>query len=49
LTYLVKILLPLADKAGEAFPREMFSQLMEELKRKFGGVTAAGDRFASRR
>jgi hypothetical protein len=39
LTYLVEIFLPLADKAGETFPRERFSQVMEELKRKFGGVT----------
>ena len=39
MTYLVEIFLPLADKAGQAFPTEMFSQVMEELKRKFGGVT----------
>ena len=39
MTYLVEIFLPLADKAGETFPMEMFSQVMEELKRKFGGVT----------
>ena len=37
--YLVEIFLPLADKAGETFPKERFSQVMEELKRKFGGVT----------
>jgi hypothetical protein len=34
LTYLVEIFLPLADKAGETFPTERFSQVMEELKRK---------------
>ena len=39
LTYLVEIFLPLADKAGETFPTEKFSQVMEESKRKFGGVT----------
>lgn len=39
MTYLVEIFLPLSDKAGETFPRERFSQVMEELKRKFGGVT----------
>lgn len=39
MTYLVEIFLPLADQAGETFPAEMFSQVMEELKRKFGGVT----------
>jgi hypothetical protein len=39
LTYLVEIFLPLADQAGQAFPMEMFSQVIEELKRKFGGVT----------
>jgi hypothetical protein len=39
LTYLVEIFLPLADKAGQAFPMEMFSQVMEELKCKFGGIT----------
>ena len=35
LTYLVEIFLPLADKAGETFPTEKFSQVMEESKRKF--------------
>ena len=39
LTYLVEIFLPLADQTGKTFPVEMFSQVMEELKRKFGGVT----------
>jgi hypothetical protein len=39
LTYLVEIFLPLADKTGVTFPTERFSQVMEELKRKFGGVT----------
>ena len=39
MTYLVEIFLPLADKAGETFPMERFSQVMEDLKRKFGGVT----------
>jgi hypothetical protein len=39
LTYLVEIFLPLADRAGKEFPMEMFSQVMEELKHKFGGVT----------
>jgi hypothetical protein len=37
--YLVEIFLPLADKAGETFPTERFSRVMEVLKRKFGGVT----------
>jgi hypothetical protein len=36
--YLVEIFLPLADKAGETFPTERFSQVMEVLKRKFGGT-----------
>ena len=36
---LTEIFLPLADKAGELFPTEKFSQVVEELKRKFGGVT----------
>jgi hypothetical protein len=39
LTYLVEIFLPLADKAGETFPRERLSEVMEELKRKFAGIT----------
>jgi hypothetical protein len=39
LTYLVEIFLPLTDQAGKAFPREMFSQVIKQLKRKFGGVT----------
>jgi hypothetical protein len=39
LNYLVEIFLPLAEQAGETFPRERFSQVMEELKCKFGGVT----------
>jgi putative membrane protein len=39
LTYLVETFLPLSDQAGKAFPRKMFSQVMEELKRKFGRVT----------
>jgi hypothetical protein len=39
LTYLVEIFRPLADKAGETFPTEKFSRVVEELKRKFGGVT----------
>ena len=36
--YLIEIFLPLADKTG-TFPMERFSQVIEELKRKFGGVT----------
>jgi hypothetical protein len=39
LTYLVEIFLPLADQAGETFCDGEVSQVMEELKRKLGGVT----------
>lgn len=40
MSYLVQILLPLADNEGVAFPAEMFRDLQAELTSRFGGVTA---------
>ena len=37
---LIEILLPVADNAGNAFPREAFDRVRRELIERFGGVTA---------
>ena len=38
--FLVQLLLPLYDNAGQRVPRERFAQLRDELTSKYGGVTA---------
>jgi hypothetical protein len=38
--YLIQILLPLYDNEGEAFAREVYDRVRDELTKKFGGVTA---------
>jgi len=37
--YLIQILLPLRDNAGEPFGRAEFDQVRRELAERFGGVT----------
>jgi hypothetical protein len=39
-TYLVQLLLPLYDKEGRPFSKELFESVRSELVEKFGGVTA---------
>jgi hypothetical protein len=38
--YLVQLLLPLHDAVGNAFERELFERIRNELTERFGGVTA---------
>jgi hypothetical protein len=38
--YLVQLLLPLADHAGQRFPRHLYDGIRRELTDRFGGVTA---------
>jgi hypothetical protein len=38
--YLIQLLLPLYDNAGESLPRNLFSQTRDELVERFGGLTA---------
>lgn len=38
--YLVQLLLPLADKQGNAFPDEVLRWIQVELCERFGGLTA---------
>ena len=38
--HLVRILLPLSDNEGRAFPRAEFERVRNELTERFGGVTA---------
>jgi len=38
--FLVQLLLPLYDNAGQRVPRERFAELRDELTHKYGGVTA---------
>jgi hypothetical protein len=38
--YLIQIFLPLYDNKGEAFEREDYDRVRDELTKKFGGVTA---------
>jgi len=38
--YLVQLLLPVRDNAGNAFPREAFVRVRAELTARHGGVTA---------
>jgi hypothetical protein len=38
--YLIQLLLPLYDNEGEAFVRESYDHVRDELTKKFGGVTA---------
>ena len=38
--YLVQILLPLYDNAGDAFPASHFRQVRDTLTARFGGMTA---------
>lgn len=40
MSYLVQILLPLADNDGIPFPPEVFRALQGELTSRFGGLTA---------
>jgi len=37
--HLVQILLPLHDNAQEAFPRQEYSRVRQELTERFGGLT----------
>lgn len=38
--YLIQLLLPLADNAGQAFGPEPFGEVRRELAARFGGLTA---------
>jgi hypothetical protein len=38
--HLIQLLLPLHDNQKQAFPRDYFNQVREELINRFGGVTA---------
>jgi len=38
--YLVQMLLPLYDPAGQRFPHARYSEVREELTERFGGMTA---------
>lgn len=38
--YLIQLLLPLYNNEGEAFAREVYDHVRDELTKKFGGVTA---------
>jgi len=38
--YLVQILLPVADNAGDRFPKEIFQRIQAELAERYGGLTA---------
>jgi hypothetical protein len=38
--FLVQLLLPLFDNAGQRFPNARFAQVMDELTDRHGGVTA---------
>jgi crotonobetainyl-CoA:carnitine CoA-transferase CaiB-like acyl-CoA transferase len=40
MTYLVQLLLPLADSRGEPFPESLFAGVTKELTDRFGGLTA---------
>ena len=40
MTWLVEILLPLADNEGRPFGRDLFAAVREELVERFGGLTA---------
>lgn len=39
---LVQLFLPLADNIGRPFPPGMFSQVLDELLQRFGGLTLYG-------
>jgi hypothetical protein len=38
--YLVHILLPISDKRGVPFPKELLQNIQSELVQRFGGLTA---------
>jgi hypothetical protein len=38
--FLIQLLLPLYDNAGQRFPKERYAQVMDELTDRHGGVTA---------
>ena len=38
--YLIQLLLPLRDNAGQPFPRAMLDRVRREMTDRFGGVTA---------
>jgi len=38
--YLIQILLPLADNAGQPFPNQEYARVRAELTEHFGGLTA---------
>lgn len=38
--YLIQLLLPLYDNAGEPLPKELFAKTRDELVERFGGLTA---------
>ena len=38
--YLIQLLLPLYDRHGQAFPRDLFREVSETLVSQFGGLTA---------
>ena len=38
--YLIQLLLPLYDNAGQALPQPLFSEVRDELVERFGGLTA---------
>lgn len=38
--YLIQILLPLSDNAGQPFPQAAFAEVHAELTERFGGITA---------
>lgn len=38
--YLVQLLLPIHDQQGQAYPRELYDELVGRLTERFGGVTA---------
>lgn len=40
MSHLVQLLLPLQDNDHRSFPEHQFKQIQQELKEKFGGVTA---------
>lgn len=40
MAYLIQLLLPLRDNQGDPFPPGMHGRVKNELKEKFGGVTA---------
>jgi hypothetical protein len=38
--YLIQLLLPLYNNAGERFPKKLYGQVRDELFDRFGGLTA---------